>query len=176
MVTQRPRQGYTIKLFDLDMFREAFELREILDGYAAELAAKRSNEAEKERLRNMVQECERLAHISGRNQHHRFQELQLGMDIHRTISDLSGNEMLGNLLNGILDKCQHYVWMELMWLDDWQEARDDHARIVEAICSGDASRASELSRKHVRESRENVLKLLQAKSDLQSFLTQKSEK
>lgn len=174
LVTGRPRQGYILKEFDLNMFREAFEVRELLDGYATELATANITPAGKERLRAMVQECERLASLPGRNRDDMLQELQIGMDIHRAIAEISGNEMLNGLLNGILDKCQHYVWMELLWLDEWRIARDEHFEIVEAVCAGDAARAAQLAREHIRGSRNNILRLLQAKSDYQSFAARAS--
>ncbi|HET6618383.1 MAG TPA: GntR family transcriptional regulator [Dongiaceae bacterium] len=174
LVTGRPRQGYAVKEFDIKMFREAFEVRELLDGYASELATAKITPAGRQRLRGMVRECERLAALDGRSREDLFQELQIGMDIHRAIAEISGNEMLCGLLNGILDKCQHFVWMELLWLDEWRVAREEHAGIVEAICQGDAPRASALARHHIRESRANILKLLQAKSDYQAFLARAS--
>ncbi|AEH85155.1 FadR/GntR family transcriptional regulator [Mesorhizobium opportunistum] len=102
------------------------------------------------------------------------QELEVGIDLHRVIAEISGNAMLHGMLCGILDKCQHYVWTELLWLDEWKIARNEHAEIVEAICAGDAARAGTLARAHVRGSRDNVLRLLQAKSDYQSFLAKAS--
>jgi DNA-binding GntR family transcriptional regulator len=168
------RQGYAVKEFDINMFREAFEVRELLDGYATELATAKITAADKQRLRGMVKECERLASLPDRSRDDMFQELQIGMDIHRAIADISGNEMLRDLLNGILDKCQHYVWMELLWLDEWRIARDEHFAIVEAICAGNAARASELARRHIHGSRNNILRLLQAKSDFQSFVARAS--
>ena len=174
LVERRPHQGYAVKEFGIRMFREAFEVRELLDGYATELATAKITAAEKQRLKDMVRECERLADLPDRSREDMFQELQVGMDIHRAIAEISGNEMLCGLLNGILDKCQHFVWMELIWLDEWQAAREDHAAIVDAICKGDAKRASELARRHIRESRTNILKLLQTKSDFQAFLVRAS--
>lgn len=174
LVIGRPRQGYIVTEFDIHMFREAFEIRELLDGYATELATAKITDAEKERLREMVGECERLAALPDRKSEDMFQELQIGMDIHRTIAEISGNVMLCGILNGILDKCQHYVWMELLRLDEWKVARDEHFDIVEAICAGNAARAVELTREHIRGSRDNILRLLQAKSDYQTFLARAS--
>lgn len=174
LVNGRPRQGYAIKEFDLGMFREAFEVREMLDGYATELATSNITPTDKQKLRDMVQDCERLASLPNRSRDEMFQELQIGMDIHRLIAASSGNEMLSSLLSGILDKCQHYVWMELLWMDEWKDARSEHAAIVEAVCSGDAKMASDLARKHIRGSRNNVLRLLEAKADYQSFMARAS--
>ena len=174
LVVGRLRQGYAVKAFDLDMFREAFAVRDVLDGYATELACANITPAGKLRLRALVKECEHLAKQTERGREQMFRELQLGMDIHRTIAELSGNAMLAELLNGILDKCLHYVWMELLWLDEWQIAREEHSRIVEAICAGDAALASELARRHIRESCANASRLLETKGEFQTFLARAS--
>ncbi|MDY0884436.1 GntR family transcriptional regulator [Dongia soli] len=174
LVVGRPRQGYTVKDFDLHTFREAFEIRELLDGYAAELATANIDAAGKERLRGMVQECERLAALSDHSTEAMFAELQLGIDIHRVIAEIGGNETLCQVLSGLFDKCQHYVWMELLWLDEWKAARDEHMEIVEAICNGKASLAGELARKHVQGSRNNILRLLQTKTAYRTFLARAS--
>ena len=163
------RQGYAVNTFDLDMFREAFAIREVLDGYATELACANITTAGKQRLRGLIQECEKLAK-SPRTREHMFRELQVGMEIHRAIAEFSGNAMLAETLNGILDKCLHYVWMELLWLDEWQIAREEHAGIVEAICDGDAALASALAKRHIRESCTNASRLLEARGEFQSFL------
>lgn len=165
LVTGRPRQGYVVTEFDINMFREAFDIRELLDGHASEQAAVSATEDDKARLRAILAECERLAAIPDRTAKDKFQELDVGINLHRVIAEISGNTMLHNMLCGILDKCQHYIWTELLWLDEWKMARDEHAAIVEAICAGDAVRAGVLARAHVRGSRESVLRLLQAKSD-----------
>lgn len=174
LVTARPRQGFAVKEFDITMFRESFEIREVLDGYATELATVRLTEADKARLKAMLAECEKLAAIPNRSQQEKFRELEIGTKLHRTIAELSGNEMLSHILIGILEKCQHYIWLELVWLNDWQEARNDHAAIVEAMCAGNARLAGQRARRHIRESKEAILKLLQAKSDLQHFMTKAS--
>ncbi len=174
LVVERPRQGYAVKNFDMKMFQESFEVREVLDGYATELATARLTAADKLVLKNMLAECERLANLPDRTQQDKFQELQIGMDIHRTIAALSDNETLCSMLNSILDKCQHYVWMELIWLDDWKEARDEHTAIVKAMCDGDAKRAGDLARSHIRSSRNNIMGLLQEKADLQNFMAKAS--
>lgn len=174
LVVSRLRHGYAVKEFDLNMFREAFAVREALDAYATELACANITADGKRRLRALVKECEDLAKLPNRKREHMFKELQVGMDIHRTIAELSGNAMLAEMINGILDKCLHYVWMELLWLDEWQEARTEHSQIVEAICAGNAARACALSRRHIRESSANASKLLETKVELQAYLSKAS--
>jgi DNA-binding GntR family transcriptional regulator len=174
LVQGRPRQGYVVRDFDVTMFSEAFQVRETLDGLAAELATDRATEADKARLHRILDDCERLAATPDRGTKEKFQELQIGIDLHRVIADIGGNGMLSELLGGILDKCQHYIWTELLWMDAWDVTRSEHTAIVEAICKGDRALAGDLARKHVRGSRDATLRLLQAKSDYQVFLAEAS--
>ena len=77
------------------MFREAFDIREMLDGHATELRPRaNATAADKERLRDMLAECERLAAIPDRSTREQFEELQVGIDLHRVIAEIGGNEML----------------------------------------------------------------------------------
>jgi DNA-binding FadR family transcriptional regulator len=88
------------------------------------------------------------------------------MDLHRQIARISGNSLLAELLDGLLVKCQVYVWMELTQLDEFHAARADHRMIVEAIAARDADQACEHSRSHIRQSRDGILGLLQMKRDM----------
>ncbi|HZD09878.1 MAG TPA: FCD domain-containing protein, partial [Candidatus Binatia bacterium] len=92
------------------------------------------------------------------------EELQLGLQLHRIIAEATGNALLYDVISRILDKFQHFIWLELLWLDEWDIARKEHAEIVEAICSGQSERAADLARRHVRGSRDNILRILQART------------
>jgi DNA-binding GntR family transcriptional regulator len=92
--------------------------------------------------------------------------MELGMDLHRQIARISGNALLAELLDGLLVKCQVFVWMELTQLDEFNVARADHRLIVEAIAIRDADMARDHTRRHIRQSREAILGLLQLKRDM----------
>lgn len=169
LVVGRPRNGYAIMSFDAKLLQEAFELREVLEAFAATLAIARLTEADRAGLRAMIAECDRLATLPDRDSRHSFAELQIGIDLHRTIAELSGNTVLCDVLNSILDKCQIYVWMELTRLNDWEDARQEHRLIVEAICTGDVPAATASLQQHIRQSRLNILELLRMRNDLHSF-------
>jgi DNA-binding GntR family transcriptional regulator len=146
----------------------------VLDGHAAQRAAARIGPDDKKRLRAIVRQCETMARVKNRPMEDLVEEMRLGFEIHRVIARVSGNEYLSELLSKIFDKFQHFVWIELLWLDEWDVARREHAAIVEAICSGDAEQAAELARRHVRGSRNNIVRFLQAKTAYQTFLARAS--
>jgi DNA-binding GntR family transcriptional regulator len=173
-VTNKPRHGYFVTVFDLKALEDAFDIREILDGYAAQRAAERIGPEDRMRLRTIVRRCEAMAAAKNRQMTDLVEEMNLGFEIHRIIARVSGNEFLADLLSKIFDKFQHFVWIELLWLDEWRVARDEHAAIVEAICSGDGVKAAELARRHVHVSRTNILRFLQARTAYQDALARAS--
>jgi len=164
LVVNKPRQGYAVSAFDLKDFEDAFEVRTVLDGYAAEQATRTITETDKARLRAMVRQCEAMAAEPNRSLDDLIEEMQVGLEIHRVIARSSGNLVLTDMLSRILDRCQYFVWLELLWLDEWAVARREHAAIVEAICGGDGPLAADLARNHVRGSRNNILRFLRARS------------
>jgi DNA-binding GntR family transcriptional regulator len=103
-----------------------------------------------------------------------IEEMRLGFEIHRIIARASGNDYLSDSLAKIFDKFQHFVWIELLWLNEWEMARREHAAIVEAICEGDGVKASELARLHVRVSKTNIVRFLQAKTAYQAAVARAS--
>ncbi|WP_455274095.1 FCD domain-containing protein [Rhizobium herbae] len=70
------------------------------------------------------------------------------------------------MLNGLLEKCQVHVWMELTNLNDWNEAGDEHHAIVEAIAAGDTKTACRETRRHIQQSRDEILSLMHRQRDL----------
>lgn len=174
LVTNRPRYGYFVAAFDLKTFEESFGIREVLDGYAAQQAAERSSAEDKVRLRAILARGHALARLPERSMDQMVAQLQLGLELHHEIARASGNEQLSETLSRILDRCHHFVWMELLWLDQWSAAHEEHVEIVDAICAGDGNRAGDLARRHVRGSGNNIRRLLQARSAYKNALARVS--
>ena len=174
LVIERPRTGFSVVTFDEVMLCEVFDLRAELDNYATRLTTGRITPDQIQTLQDMVAECENLAK-SGRGTKANLQEMQVGIEIHRSVAAFSGNAVLAEMMNGLLDKCQVYVWMELTNLNDWKGARDDHALIVDAIARGDVEAACRESRRHIQESRDGILSLFKMRQDLRSLYTGRAE-
>jgi DNA-binding GntR family transcriptional regulator len=174
LVTNKPRHGYFVTVFDLKTLEDAFEVRELLDGHAAARAAAKIGEDDKAKLRAIVRQCDDMAKRANRPMEDLVEEMRLGFEIHRIIARAGGNEYLSDSLTKIFDKFQHFVWIELLWLNEWEVARNEHAAIVEAVCNGDGAKAAELARLHVRGSKINIVRFLQAKSAYQAAVARAS--
>ena len=174
LVIERPRAGFAVVPFDEAMLRNVFDIRAELDDYATRLAIARITPEEVDVLRGLVAECERLAQTDP-SPRGRLDEMQTGIEIHRMIARFSGNAMLAEILNGLLEKCQVYVWMELTQLNDWKEARDEHHIIVEAIAAGDVETACRETRRHIQQSRDGILNLMLRQRDLRDLYRSRNE-
>ena len=174
LISNKPRQGSSVTVFDLKTLEDALDIREVLDAYAARQAAARIGTEDKARLHDLLAQCEALAQVEGRPMEDMIREMQLGLEIHRVIAQVSGNHLLCDTLSRILDKHQHFIWMELLWLDEWGVARREHAEIVDAICAGDGEHAAERASHHVRCSRNNILRLLKAQTAYRTALAKAS--
>jgi DNA-binding GntR family transcriptional regulator len=170
LVIERPRTGFAVVQFDETMLREVFDLRAEMDGYATRLAVDRISADELGSLFQLLDKCDELA-LTDASPRGRMAEMELGMDLHRLIARISGNALLADLLDGLLVKCQVYVWIELNQLDEFRTAREDHRAIVDAIAAKDAEKACALSRRHIQQSRDGILGLLQMRRDMRSSYT-----
>lgn len=174
LVIERPRTGFAVVHFNETMLRNVFDIRAVLDEHATRLAITRITDDEVEVLRGLVAECKRLA-SNDPSPRGRLKELQTGLEIHRSIAQFSGNPMLADMLNGLLEKCQIYVWMELTQFNDWQQARDEHHAIVEAIAARDVEMACREARQHINQSRDGILKMMNLQRDFRDLYKQKSD-
>jgi DNA-binding GntR family transcriptional regulator len=173
LVIERPRTGFAVVQFDETMLREVFDLRAEMDGYATRLAVTRATKEDVQALYLLLDKCDALAR-NDPSPHGRMTEMELGMDLHRSIARLSGNSLLAELLEGLLVKCQVYVWMELNQLNEFRAAREDHRAIVDAIAEGNADKACAQSRRHIEQSRDGILGLLLLRRDMRNSYTGKS--
>jgi DNA-binding GntR family transcriptional regulator len=170
LVVERPRTGFAVVTFDETLLHEVYDLRAELDEYATRLAIGRITDDQVKELVALLDKCDELARADP-SPRARLEEMELGMDLHRAIARFSGNRLLAETLDGLLVKCQVYVWMELTQLDEFRAAREDHRRIVTAIAARDLTAALELSRSHITLSRDASLGLLQRRRDLrESYL------
>lgn len=170
LVTARAKSGFSVMKLDMTKAKEAFALREELEAYAVSLACKNATASDHARLRDIIAECDALAEDPDRSIQNSLMEMEIGIDLHRVIAELTKNTLLANTLNGILDRCQMYIWMDLKQPDGWDVARTDHRTLVEAICARDEAAAIEITRRHVHETCEGIVKLLQEREDLQSLM------
>lgn len=152
-----PAGGLRVKLLNLDEAVELYDIREVLDGLAARLAAQRiadSDVRDLERSLGRMEEC-----LASQDAHRWF---VAHVAFHDTIFRASGNGRLRGLSSVVRLSIQHFHPLLLTTENRLKEAYHQHREIFEAIARHDAEAAERLARAHIASAKEIVLKKVTA--------------
>jgi DNA-binding GntR family transcriptional regulator len=154
-VDLRPRQGAFVHQPALDEVREFFHVRELLECDAAALAAKRPQPEVLAAMRQEIADARRALAAGD-------QRALVGANatFHGHVYELAGNDVLQDLTDQLTRKLSWYFWPLAMSRPS--EAWDEHARLVDAFETGDAERAADIMRAHVRATRELYIRMHEA--------------
>ncbi|WP_421849530.1 GntR family transcriptional regulator [Oricola sp.] len=155
--------GYAVRRFGLDDVIDWIEIRAVLEGTAARLAAERGvDEAKLRAVRAILTELdgcfgERLVDVDIEGY------LELNMDFHKALSQLPGSAVLEREIDrayklpfaspsGLIpDKARVEAFRKLLVL-----GQEQHHGIVDAIVGREGSRAEAMIREHARTSRRSL--------------------
>ncbi|HEY7306336.1 MAG TPA: GntR family transcriptional regulator [Bryobacteraceae bacterium] len=125
-----PRRGYLVREMSFRDVRDMFEVRVILEGATAELAAQRATEAQ-------IDELEALARteFTGATANEQYERIsQVNTEFHLVLARMSQNRELSRLVGHALDKSERLAYMELRsgrWHS--KDIQSIHRAIVDAV-------------------------------------------
>ncbi len=153
-----PRFGYVVSPIALSDVREIFELRAILEGAAARLAALKGTADELRRLAELA----RFTYVyKDRKSYSEFLACNAGF--HRAVAVAAGNQRLAGQVSRVLDALSRVFRLGLDLKDSAAEMRAEHLALAEALCGRDAARAEQIVVGQIARSQQRVLEaLLQA--------------
>ncbi|MDR7302542.1 GntR family transcriptional regulator [Haloactinomyces albus] len=141
------RRGVFVRSLDRRQLEELFDVREALEVLAARLAAGNARADAADRLGELSREARSAL---------RDQDLEAmsraNAAFHEELVAVSGNELLGSMLEPLHGRL---AWMFRLNLEP-DRVCTEHEDLHAAISAGDAERATELAREHVRSSRTMV--------------------
>jgi DNA-binding GntR family transcriptional regulator len=136
------RRGAAVARMTEQETRETIEIRAILEGHNARLAARRQDKDVIKRIQNVLKKgMEAVANK-------RFERLtELNQDFHRELYAAGQNTVLGDILEKLRDRTA----MLFAPTDPARQARnwDEHAAILRAVIEGDEQSAARLAAEHV---------------------------
>jgi DNA-binding GntR family transcriptional regulator len=145
LVEVYPRRGMFVSNVDVRDLAGLSEVRDTLEPRGARLAAERATEADRARIDLLLAELDTVGEEPGERV-----LIDLDQRIHRHIYDCTHNPFLATTLN------EYYVLTLRIWflaLDRVPRLHDavrEHRALLRAIREGDADRAEETMRRHVR--------------------------
>lgn len=141
-----PRRGARVAIVSAHRAAELFEVRQVLEGLVARLAASRRDEHQLVTLHRLV-----ARGLSAARTHDTVALPALNTEFHRALAATAANDILTDTLTHLADLIE-WVYAsriarrgEQSWLE--------HARIVGAIAAGDGPAAERLARAHIANAR-----------------------
>lgn len=153
LVERRKKKGVYLSKPSPKVIAELYDLRILLEGYAARQAAQGASPDEIEALKSCALEFERAAETRD------FREMERQNTIfHLSLVDLSKNDFLIRMIGrmNIIRKAFRYAY----GLEPQHQrvgSQCPHGKIVEALIDGDADKAESLIRNHIQIGKERVL-------------------
>lgn len=150
LATETPHRGAVVADYGAAQMVAIYEIREVLEGLVARLAADRADvslveelTASHERHRDAVDRGDLPGHVSE------------DLGFHRRLREAAGNLWLSELLDQITGRIQ--LAMRYTSLDGGREqSLEEHERILRAVCANDADEAELAARAHIARLRRSL--------------------
>lgn len=149
LVEAVPNRGATVRTHTAEDLDDLYQLRALLEGYAARRAATRITQDVVDRL---LTSCERF---DGLQDDHDLRDLVTeNVLFHSTILETAGSDRLTSMVRKVIELplvYKSYIWYSP---DQRRISGHYHRQIVNALAAGDAERAELIMKEHVYEARD----------------------
>ena len=156
LVVHQPRLGATVRTLDYAEIMELYEMRAVLEGTAARLAARAASEVELSELTALNAE---FAAALG----HQAQAAEINRQFHMILQDAAKNRFLIKSISSLQKTMMILGPTTLMDGTRAEEAVAEHARVLEALNARDGMRAEAEMRAHIEAAQRARLKGLRAR-------------
>jgi DNA-binding GntR family transcriptional regulator len=154
LVTAVPRVGYFVTPITIRDLEELFELRALLESYATKQAVSKLTPADIEQVEQLLQESCRAVDDG------RFEDfLPPEIALHEMLIQRSGNRRLAELMQTLSDLTYRERRLSLKDQHGLRHSCDEHRRLVQAICRGDAEEAGAAMWDHMWGARQRMVEL-----------------
>ncbi len=141
LVVHQPRQGATVRVLDYPEVMELYEMRAVLEGTAARIAARAANDAELQQLRELNAEFAGAAD----NQ----QAARLNRQFHAMLLEAARNRFLLRAMRGLQKTMLILGPTTLLETDRTAIAVREHQVVLEALLARDGPAAETAMRAHM---------------------------
>lgn len=157
LIEIEPHRGASVRSFKSRDVREIFQLREVIEGLAARLAAENVGSGNhRAALESSLAEMRRILADSGRGY------IDHNHDFHELIYRLAGNALVRETAEQLTLPIYRLRYHHLMDRSYAKTSAAEHELIAEAILDGDGPRAERMMRNHIRNSGAAMLEALDA--------------
>lgn len=155
LVREFGKRGLEVAPLDRAFVSHLYELRQVLDGYAARLAADR-------RSGDWLVEVGRVMRVGEQAHRERAFARMISADVefHRAVVEAAGNPLLLESTGVVWRNVQRVMGEVLLQGGSPAWVWEDHAAILDAITRGDGLEAEQLARRHAEHGEQLILDAL----------------
>lgn len=153
LLTHEPRRGLVVTKMDQQGVSELYAMREVLEGAAAEFAARHATDAEIDNMESILSEHDKPG----------ADPVTLNLAFHEAIYGAAHNQHLIRTLQSTTDTTYLLGRSTLDSPNRAQKAQVEHQEILAAIRSRDPEAASKAAKAHIRQAFLERLKMLREK-------------
>ena len=154
VVAHIPRQGASIRTLDYAEVMELYEMRAVLEGTAARLAARAASDIEIEELQDMNQQLATLGNVP--------EAFTLNRQFHAALLDAAKNRFLTRSIHTLQKTLMILGPTTLTDPDRAEKAVEEHFGVLDAIKARDAALAEAAMRAHIEAAQRVRVRALRA--------------
>jgi len=155
LVELRHQRGAAVTKLNRQEMADLFAVRERLEGFSAFLAAQNVDEG----ANRAWLKAQRESWMRSEMLHNEIAHMEENIPFHDGLIQMSGNGKLIEVLHRMQIPAYRQRFLKLLDSDRRQESVEDHLMVIDAILAGDAAKAEEMMRLHVRRSGELALSI-----------------
>lgn len=150
-LTRRGTRGWTVAPIDISEVRAVLEYREAVEAAGIRLACERADEAALERIRRAFENRGDVDPAS---------QVRAGTEFHAALVDAGGNAFLTEGVARALTLLRRVRRLEVRTEASREQARVEHAEMLDAVLRRDAELAAARAVAHVRGTRDRLVEFL----------------
>ncbi len=154
LVNVVPRRGTFVTDVSLIDLQKIFELRIVLEGFCARLAARRITLSQIDQMESILGDLDEVESEDYRKL------ISIDERFHAILYQAADNEFLSDILNRLYDLSLRLWYLVLDHLDGVQDSIEQHRAVASALESGDGERAEDLIKQHVIQFQKQVKAVL----------------
>ncbi|MBI4474537.1 MAG: GntR family transcriptional regulator [Acidobacteria bacterium] len=157
-----PYKGYIVSPVKLQDLHELYQIRSVLEPYAAELAARNATPSLIKHLRNILKAAVKN-NVNDRplDKQGFLRFIEADLDFHNALAEASGNARLAKIISDLRNQIERLVYLIYEHYGPYKHTGfEEHEAVVKAIETGDPKLARELMTQHINNYRNRALEAL----------------
>jgi len=149
LIEKIPRKGTYVKKFLLKDALAIYDVREVIEGLAARLAASSITDKQIQKMREIFEKAESLT-----KKEHFDAYVKADMKFHELLVQASGNKIILEIINNFRLRINSF---NIGLIRSPSETLKEHLAIIDALSKHKADLAEKLVRQHIRTTRERLI-------------------